>query len=137
MARYTFYYETWLNKIQDVKMSSYDANKKKYFLPGIIACLAITVILVFVGLVLSGISADNLLVAYGCYGVAALSLICTIPFLPHKYRARIFTLTISSLGGDFIIGNTKDSDLCVAISIETVDKLTLLARGIRKAQNVE
>ena len=50
---------------------------------------------------------------------------------------KLFTLTISSLGGDFIIGNTKGSDVCVAISIETVDKLTLLARGIRKAQNVE
>lgn len=131
MGRFTFYYETWLNKIQDVMLKSYDTKKKKMFIPGILVLTLFAIVLVIAGIAIGDI------VGYACYALAVLSFIGMIPFLPHKYRSRQFSLTITTLGGKFVIGNTKDSDLCIAVSQESVEKITLLARGIRKAQQVD
>lgn len=130
LGRYTFYYETWLDKIQDIKLYSYDTKKLKFFLPAIILLVVLTIMLIVAGLIIGGT------VSFITYGCAVVSLLSIIPFLPRKYRSRSFALTINSLGGKFVIGNTKDADLFVAISIDSVEKLTLLARGIRKAQRL-
>lgn len=131
MGRFTFYYETWLDRIQDVKLKSYDTKKKKMSIPAIVCIIALAAVLVISGIAIGGVA------GIACYVLAGLSLFGTIPFLPHKYRSRSFSLTFTTLGGKFVIGNTKDSDLFVAVSIDSVEKLTLLARGVRKAQTGE
>ncbi len=130
-GRYTFYYETWLNEIQGIKVKSYDSLKRKAYPLGI-ACVGVLVVFLLVmGILMKEV------VRTGCLAAAGVSLLLVIPFLPRKFNFRSFELTFQTLSGDVVIGNTKNSDLFVAISIDSVDKLTLLARGVRKAQHAE
>lgn len=130
-GRFTFYYETWLNKIEDIKLRSYDTMKGKGFILGIVVLVFLAAILVAIGVAIRGV------VLYGCCAGALISLILCIPFFPTKKPRRVFELVITTSNGNLILGNTKESDLFILISMTSVEKLTLLMMGIRKAQHIE
>lgn len=131
-GRELFYYETMLNSIESIKFVSNDAYKIKGNWFVLLGFIVFGGILGILAAIFSKQFGGVLSIILGiCAGMSVLS---SFIFVPRKYRFRQLMLSISSLSDKFVIGDKTESDIRVVITKDSVEKLTLLVKGIRRAQ---
>lgn len=135
VGRDIFYYETDLDKIESITFYASDRLTKKgnVFLFALFFILAVACVLV--NLFLVSEKASNNVSKYGLYVVAVVFALFMIPFRKRKNCARELQLIISSNGSKIEFSDNPDAEVSLVVTEDSVNKLSLLAKGIRQAQN--